>query len=167
MEAEARMKQLNDLSNSINILEQQFNGIMEMLNWDRKQLLDNVKNDTNKNNLTSISNETKKNNSNVVNKFNVQKHNLTTVPGGVTSAASHHIIPEPELIVSVKDRNLTKNMTFAEIIKLKRDLKRRRMKHRTSKTPPLSYTEKIRALITLQMETWTQYLESDKPLNID
>lgn len=48
-------------------------------------------------------------------------------------------------------------MTFDQISKLRRDLKRRRMKYRT-KTPPLSYTEELRGLISLQMESWQQYV---------
>lgn len=36
--------------------------------------------------------------------------------------------------------------------KLKRDLKRRRMKYRTTKTAPLTYTEELRELIHMQMD---------------
>lgn len=41
---------------------------------------------------------------------------------------------------------------FADINKLKRDLKRRRMKYRTTKALPLTYTEELKELIGLQME---------------
>lgn len=42
--------------------------------------------------------------------------------------------------------------SFGDFNKLKRDLKRRRMKYRTTKTPPLTHTEELRELIALQME---------------
>lgn len=45
-----------------------------------------------------------------------------------------------------------KQNTFTDINKLKRDLKRRRMKYRTTKAPPLTYSEELRELIQLQME---------------
>lgn len=52
--------------------------------------------------------------------------------------------------------------TFAEITnKLKRDIKRRRMKYRVTKTPPQSYTEEIRALIGLQMDSWQRFIGND------
>lgn len=42
--------------------------------------------------------------------------------------------------------------TFTDLNKLRRDLKRRRVKYRTTKTAPLSYTEELRELINLQMD---------------
>lgn len=46
-------------------------------------------------------------------------------------------------------RNLT---SYTDLNKLKRDMRRRRMKHRVTKTAPLTYTEEIRELIAMQME---------------
>lgn len=69
---------------------------------------------------------------------------------------------EPELTVPVTQNeghsSSNDRMTFDQITKLRRDLKRRRMKYRTTKAPPLSYTEEIRGLIGLQMESWQQYV---------
>lgn len=69
---------------------------------------------------------------------------------------------EPELTVPVTQSegpsSSDDRMTFDQITKLRRDLKRRRMKYRNTKTPPLSYTEEIRGLIGLQMESWQQYV---------
>lgn len=48
---------------------------------------------------------------------------------------------------------------MAEIMRQKRDQKRRRQKYRTTKAPPLSYTEEVRQLIGLQNEAWTQFME--------
>lgn len=48
--------------------------------------------------------------------------------------------------------------SLTDILRQKRDLKRRRQKYRTTKAPPLSYTEEVRQLIGLQNEAWTQFL---------
>lgn len=53
-------------------------------------------------------------------------------------------------------------MTFAEIVAYKRDIKRRRMKYRTTKEPPLSRTEEVRRLIDTQMEALIQYLRPEE-----
>lgn len=53
-------------------------------------------------------------------------------------------------------------MTFAEIVAYKRDIKRRRMKYRTTKEPPLSRTEEVRRLIDTQMEALIQYLKPEE-----
>lgn len=50
------------------------------------------------------------------------------------------------------DKKVSHSSSYADINKLKRDLKRRRMKYRTTKTAPLTYTEELRELIQLQME---------------
>lgn len=54
------------------------------------------------------------------------------------------------------------NQTLAEIMREKRNLKRRRQKYRTTKAPPLSYTEEVRQLIALQNEAWTQFNEQKR-----
>lgn len=50
------------------------------------------------------------------------------------------------------DKKGSPSSCYADINKLKRDLKRRRMKYRTTKNAPLTYTEELRELIQLQME---------------
>lgn len=50
------------------------------------------------------------------------------------------------------DRKASSSSNYADLNQLKRDLKRRRMKYRTTKTAPLTYTEELRELIQLQME---------------
>lgn len=47
----------------------------------------------------------------------------------------------------------SKQTGLVDMNKLKRDLKRRRVKYRTTKAPPLTYSEELRELIQLQMET--------------
>lgn len=58
-------------------------------------------------------------------------------------------------------------MTFAQIVAYKRDIKRRRMKYRTTKQPPLSRTEEVRRLIDTQMEALIQYLKPEENQMID
>lgn len=71
---------------------------------------------------------------------------------------------EPEMSIQLpaqlnEDPAARKRSTFAEITaSQKRDQKRRRLKHRTAKAPPLTHSEEVRALIRLQMEAWSEYV---------
>lgn len=53
---------------------------------------------------------------------------------------------------SSSSSNIKQISNLMDIKKLKRDLKRRRMKHRVTKTAPLTFTEELHELINLQME---------------
>lgn len=70
-------------------------------------------------------------------------------------------LTEPEMTISFNDGLASSTSddkkTFAEITKYKRDIKRKRMKYRTTKAPPLTHTEELRNLISLQMELWEQF----------
>lgn len=59
-------------------------------------------------------------------------------------------------ISAIVDRNKELSRHFTDLNKLKRDLKRRRMKYRTTKCPPITYTEEIRELIGNLMEIETK-----------
>lgn len=72
-------------------------------------------------------------------------------------------LTEPEMVIPFSDglastSSNDNNKTFAEITKYKRDIKRKRMKHRTTKAPPLTHTEELRGLISLQMELWEDFV---------
>lgn len=72
-------------------------------------------------------------------------------------------LTEPEMAISFNDGPASTSSnddkkTFAEITKYKRDIKRKRMKHRTTKAPPLTHTEELRSLISLQMELWEDFV---------
>lgn len=76
-------------------------------------------------------------------------------------------LTEPEMAISFNDEQASTSSnndkrTFAEITKYKRDIKRKRMKYRTTKAPPLTYTEELRSLISLQMELWEDFVERPK-----
>lgn len=72
---------------------------------------------------------------------------------------------EPEMAIPFNDgpsTNADEKKTFAEITKYQRDVKRKRMKYRTTKAPPLTHTEEIRSLISLQMELWEDFVVKPK-----
>lgn len=50
------------------------------------------------------------------------------------------------------DRGKLHLTSYTDLNKLKRDMRRRRLKHRVTKTAPLTYTEEIRELIAIQMD---------------
>lgn len=55
-------------------------------------------------------------------------------------------------LCSTIDKRKSSSERNIDFNKLKRDLKRRRMKYRTTKVAPLTYIEELRELINLQME---------------
>lgn len=76
-------------------------------------------------------------------------------------------LTEPEMVVPFNDGQSSTSSgdtkkTFAEITKYERDVKRKRMKHRTTKAPPLTHTEELRSLISVQMDLWEDYVKSKK-----
>lgn len=76
-------------------------------------------------------------------------------------------LTEPEMSILFNDgpsstSTTDDKKTFAEITKYRRDIKRKRMKYRTTKAPPLTHTEELRSLISLQMELWEQICNEGK-----
>lgn len=75
-------------------------------------------------------------------------HNCTQSAESQRSSADLNALAEICLTIN---RKRSASDTPIDLFKLKRDLKRRRMKYRTTKLAPLSYTEELRELIDLQM----------------
>lgn len=73
-----------------------------------------------------------------------------------TEVNVQQLMSEHEFGASASAAN-EREQSFADIMKQKRDQKRRRAKYRTSKAP-ITYTEEIRQLIAMQGEAWTQCL---------
>lgn len=76
-------------------------------------------------------------------------------------------LTEPEMAVDFNDGHSSTGSsdtkkTFAEMTKYERDVKRKRMKHRTTKAPPLTHTEELRSLISVQMDLWEDYVVRSK-----
>lgn len=63
---------------------------------------------------------------------------------------------DPVLNLPSTSTNMKQTASVMDMKKLKRDLKRRRIKYRTTKTAPLTFTEELRELINLQMEIMTE-----------
>ncbi|XP_055677873.1 uncharacterized protein LOC129786712 [Lutzomyia longipalpis] len=80
------------------------------------------------------------------------------------AAGNMKIKPEDEksYMLKMPEESSSKSMTFADVVDMERQLKRRRMKHRTTKEPPLSYNETIRKLINTQTEAWESYLKQSQ-----
>lgn len=64
-----------------------------------------------------------------------------------TSSRINSDLSELMDLSAIVERNKDLSKNFADLNKLKRDLKRRRMKYRTTKCPTLTYTEEMRELI--------------------
>ncbi|XP_055715971.1 uncharacterized protein LOC129809864 [Phlebotomus papatasi] len=69
---------------------------------------------------------------------------------------------EKSYLLKLPDESSSKSMTFADVVDMERQMKRRRMKYRTTKEPPLSYSETIRKLINTQTEAWESYLKQNE-----
>lgn len=134
---EERLKQLNEIQKVVEKYENQVNGLLQQFGWTKDKL---PKYKENTNNCES---QKPCEQSNTVNKQPVAAVDL-------------------EAVVNIGQRIEAKRSNahnFTDLNKLKRDLKRRRIKYRTTKTAPLTYTEELRELINLQMELVTENKE--------
>lgn len=136
---EDRLKQLDEIRERVKLYETQMDGFLHELGWTRDKLpkLTKVKQE---NQLESECDAAgliqSANNRNIATKQHGQTDELEAVV---------------DLCSAIDQRRLTAT-PFTDLNKLKRDLKRRRVKYRTTKTAPLTYTEELRELINLQME---------------
>lgn len=83
---------------------------------------------------------------------------FTRKNGRFTEPEYREQIPEKNSRSTVAEGRSTK-LSLADITKMRRDAKRRRMKYRTKGS--ISYAEEVRGLIALQMESWEQYLQQN------
>lgn len=132
---EERIKQLNAIRETIQQHENRMNEFLQVLGWSKDK-------------LPKLKEET------------VSEKNEST--GSTSSEIAQKIeVNEPtkssdfEAIVNLCSKIEEKRSAatgFVDLNKLKRDLKRRRVKYRTTKVAPLTYTEELRELINLQMD---------------
>lgn len=153
---ENRLKQITELNSFVEHIENDFNQILSNLNWTQAKLFADY-------NSKEV---TKKHTNNDADYKAIQEYYLLPVEKKLeryehTLKSNEAIDKELDMTqfefqtTSLDMANKAKakvQNTFADINKLKRDLKRRRMKYRTTKAPPLTYTEELRELIGLQME---------------
>lgn len=134
---EERIKQLNEIKEKVKVCETQLNGFLQELGWTREKLpkLSEVKEEiVEPERDVAGSNFSGNSRKNVINQ-DVKPIDLETVVN----------------LCSKIDQKRSTTSNFIDLNKLKRDLKRRRVKYRTS-TAPLTYTEELRELIELQMD---------------
>lgn len=140
---EERIKQLDNIRKIVQKCEDQVNGLLQEFGW-TKDKLPKYNEETTRNECESAGSSSNENAKNTVElEQSAKPIDLETVMN-------------IEYKIDAK-RSGAKNVI--DLNKLKRDLKRRRIKYRTTKTASLTYTEEIRELINLQMELLTENTE--------
>lgn len=136
---EDRLKQLDEIREKVEFYETQMDGLLLELGWTRDKLpkLTKVKQESElETECGAAGSSGSVNDRNIATKQHSQTDDLEAVV---------------DLCSTIEQKRLTAT-PFTDLNKLKRDLKRRRVKYRTTKTGPLTYTEELRELINLQME---------------
>lgn len=136
---EERIKQLNEIKEEVKIYESQLNEFLQELGWTREKLPKQPK--------------VKKEQQKVETECEIASSSSSgNLHQNVMSTDAKSIDLEAVVnLCSTIDRKRSATTDFVDLNKLKRDLKRRRVKYRTS-TAPLTYTEELRELINLQMD---------------
>lgn len=136
---EDRLKQLDEIREIVKFHESQMDGFLHQLGWTKEKLPKQTK--VKKENVIEFEcdaagSSQRMDDRNITIKQREQTEDLEAVVN----------------LCSVINQKKSTATSFTDLNKLKRDLKRRRMKYRTTKTAPLTYTEELRELIDLQME---------------
>lgn len=134
-----RLKQLDELREQVKIYETQMDGFLHELGWTRDKMpkLTKMKQENEHGAECSAAGPSESvNDREITMKHHVQTDDLEAVV---------------DLCSAIEQKRST-TTPFTDLNKLKRDLKRRRMKYRTARSGPLTYTEELRQLIELQME---------------
>lgn len=130
-----RVDEVKQIYESVEKCEQQMNKLMERLQWSRDKL-PKPRNPT-KNVPESYENES------------AETNQIDSTSKSSVSVALNDISSDfPEF----GDRGKLRSTSYNDLNKLKRDMRRQRLKHRVTKTAPLTYTEEIRELIAIQMD---------------
>lgn len=144
MASDSRLQQINEVNKTIENCEKDLNSFLELLNWSKEKL---PKKKTQQNVESNTYNSVTKPVSGTGQKLDATD--------STSSLLDEERLKEYECITMLSttiDKNKALLSNYTDLNKLKRDLRRRRVKHRTTKTAPLTYTEEIRELINLQME---------------
>lgn len=130
------LKQIEEIRDAVVDCESQLKDLIDSFGWTKAELM---KAETKLNSL-------KEDDSSEKEMFiqEQQRDAVAPVNGNLDLNALAHLC-------AAIDKKGSTSSCYADINKLKRDLKRRRMKYRTTKTAPLTYTEELRELIQLQM----------------
>lgn len=133
-QSESRLKQLNEIREAVEIYESQLTELLQEFGWSKEKLPK----------LRKIKSE-------VVDTESDLGGSCSGTNTVQQSAKSTDLRDVVDLCAAINQKRTTLN-NFTDLNKLRRDLKRRRVKYRTTKTAPLTYTEEMRELINLQMD---------------
>lgn len=131
--SQSRVEQVNEIIASVTKCEQKMNEVMERLQWSRDK-------------LPKAKNPTKHVEATEAERIGAVARQSSQSMGHQERSESGIDFPE------FGDRSKLHLTSYTDLNKLKRDMRRRRVKHRVTKTAPLTYTEEIRELIAIQME---------------
>lgn len=149
-----RHKMIEELTNGISSYETELNNILASLNWSKESL----------STVHHSENSQRKITANIDKSTAGGPEDYHLLPTDAKLALYEHALGQSENLNATQIEMQSTSMdvasvsrtkghgSFADLNKLKRDLKRRRMKYRTTKAPPLTYGEELRELIALQME---------------
>lgn len=136
---EDRLKQLDEIREKVKFYETQMDGVLHELGWTRDKLTK----------LTKVKREKELESESIVAGCS---HSVDDQNTGIKQHVQTDNLEAVVNLCSAIDQKRLTATPFTDLNKLKRDLKRRRVKYRTTKTGPLTYTEELRELINLQME---------------
>lgn len=132
----SRTDQVNEIIESVEKCEQQLNELMDRLQWSREKL-PKAKNPKESDGENDEATKTER---------------IDSAPLQLESVDQQRPNESGVDFPDFGDRSKLNVTSYIDLNKLKRDMRRRRMKHRVTKTAPLTYTEEIRELIAIQME---------------
>lgn len=137
---EDRIKQLNHIRQTVQRNEDQLNELLQHLNWTKDKLPKQKPKP--KQEIAVVANN------------EIASTSTEHTQKGTVNQPKDDFDAVVNLCSKISEKQSAQN-TFTDINKLRRDLKRRRVKYRTTKSAPLSYTEELRELINLQMDLVT------------
>lgn len=141
--ADERIKQLEDLRKTVQTYENQVNHLLTEFGWTKDK-------------LPPYKEEVEPTESEFAGSVSNQSEPVNTVATQSTKSNDLETVMNIGQKIDAKRSN---SANFTDLNRLRRDLKRRRVKYRTTKTAPLTYTEELRELINLQMELVTENKE--------
>lgn len=156
---ESRLKQLSDLSTSVSDIEIRYKQILHNIDWTEDAL---HKNHHKLKKPVDVNPDDQNTTTKHITTKNIEWSSIWLLPReeklklyekAVSQQHNSSELTETNFPASMSVTKDDHQMSFSEMNKFKRDLKRRRMKYRTTTAPPLSHTEEMRALIELQMES--------------
>lgn len=146
--SQTRVDQVNEILESVQKCEERMNQFMERLQWSRDKLPKEKK--IEKQPAESVETTEVKQTDYAASKQSEPMNH----PGLGESSGE---------FLEIGDRTKLSPMSYTDLDRLKRDMRRRRLKHRVTKAPPLTYTEEIRELIAIQMEIENNRHKDEKP----